>query len=68
MRSLGDKIDWLSREIKSLSDNVPNDRRDGSGDKREFQAARELAEEREKVRKEIDAIDKEIRKRLGFNK
>ena len=66
MKNLGGKVKSLSNEIKLLSDIVPKSMRDGSSDKKEFQAASKLAEERKNVRKEIDAIDKELNKRLGF--
>ena len=66
MKNLGGKVKSLSSEIKLLSDRVPKSMRDGSSDKKDFQSASKLAEERKNVRKEIDAIYKELNKRLGF--
>lgn len=65
MLELGKNEESLAKEINSLSKHASQNRQKGLSDKKEFQRASKLNEEREKVSAAWRAIHKEILRRLG---
>ena len=65
MLELGKNEESLAKEINSLSKHASQNRQKGLSDKKEFQRASKLNEEREKVSAAWRAIHKEILSRLG---